>query len=262
MNGVNKTLYIPLYGKAQVSQKGIILHDPKAEQLWAAEGFALGRKARSKWLAYYMGMRAAVFDDWVRAQLAQHPDAVVLHLGCGLDSRAQRVSAPCACWYDVDFPEVIAERSRWFDQTDCYRMVGADVLTEGWLQSLPAAPCAVVVMEGISMYLPPQQLQALLARLSSRFGQVALLLDCYTPFAAKASRYKNPINEVGVTQVYGMDDPAALQQDTGLQFVQEHSMTPAALIGQLQGAERRVFQTLYAGRMARRLYRMYEYRKP
>lgn len=29
MNGINKTLYIPLYGKASVSKKGIILQDKK-----------------------------------------------------------------------------------------------------------------------------------------------------------------------------------------------------------------------------------------
>ena len=32
MNNVNRTLYIPLYGKAYVSRRGVILHDPKAEQ--------------------------------------------------------------------------------------------------------------------------------------------------------------------------------------------------------------------------------------
>lgn len=41
MNSINKTLYIPLYGKSCVSQKGIILHDEKAEEIWAAEGFSL-----------------------------------------------------------------------------------------------------------------------------------------------------------------------------------------------------------------------------
>ena len=30
---VNKTLYIPLYGKAYVSKTGIILHDAKAEEI-------------------------------------------------------------------------------------------------------------------------------------------------------------------------------------------------------------------------------------
>ena len=41
MNGVNKTLYIPLYGKSYVSRKGIILGDKKAEEIWEAEGFEL-----------------------------------------------------------------------------------------------------------------------------------------------------------------------------------------------------------------------------
>ena len=32
MNSVNKTLYIPLYGKSYVSKKGLFLDDRKAEE--------------------------------------------------------------------------------------------------------------------------------------------------------------------------------------------------------------------------------------
>ncbi len=91
MNSVNKTLFIPLYGKACVSRAGIILHDPKAEEIWAAESFPLRGKAKSKWLAYYMGMRAAVFDRWAAEGIASTPDALVLHMGCGMDTRVLRV---------------------------------------------------------------------------------------------------------------------------------------------------------------------------
>ena len=65
MNNVNKTLYIPLYGKAYVSERGLFLKDLQAEHIWKAEGFALKGKAKSKWLAYNMGMRSAVFDRWL-----------------------------------------------------------------------------------------------------------------------------------------------------------------------------------------------------
>ena len=81
MDSVSKTLYIPLYGKALVSQKSLLLHDPKAEEIWAKEGFPLKGRSASRWLAYYTGMRAAVFDGWVRHQMAALPDAVILHLG-------------------------------------------------------------------------------------------------------------------------------------------------------------------------------------
>ena len=47
MNEVNRTLYIPLYGKSCVSKKGIILRDPKAEYIWQKEGFAL--KGQNGW---------------------------------------------------------------------------------------------------------------------------------------------------------------------------------------------------------------------
>ena len=89
MNSVNKTLYIPLYGKSYISKRNLILQDPKAEEIWAAEGFALKGKSASKWLAYYMGMRAAVFDCWLKERMEETPDAVVLHLGCGMDSKIQ-----------------------------------------------------------------------------------------------------------------------------------------------------------------------------
>ena len=65
MDNVNKTLYIPLYSKALVSKKGIILSDKKAEEIWESEKFPLKGKARSKWLAYFLSMRAAVFDKWI-----------------------------------------------------------------------------------------------------------------------------------------------------------------------------------------------------
>jgi hypothetical protein len=69
MNNINKTMYIPLYGKALVSAKGLFLKDPDAERIWAEEGFLLKGKSKSKWLAYYMGIRSAVFDAWLRRQM-------------------------------------------------------------------------------------------------------------------------------------------------------------------------------------------------
>ena len=258
MDAVNKTLYIPLYGKALVSRKGILLRDPKAEEIWEKEGFPLKGKSRSKWLAYYMGMRAAVFDRWVAEQCAAYPDAAVLHLGCGLDSRILRVAGISNPWYDVDFPEVIAERQRHFEETAHYHMIPSDVRELSWLEKIPGES-AIVVMEGISMYLTPEELNRVLTELKSHFKNICLLMDCYTEFAAKASRVRNPINEVGVTQVYGLDDPAALEK-SGLHFLREHDMTPDDLIAQLTGIEKFIFRKLYAGKLSKNLYRMYEYR--
>ena len=259
MNSVNKTLYIPLYGKAVVSKKGIILSDKKAEEIWGAEGFSLKGKAASKWLAYYMGMRAAVFDRWAEEKLTEDPKAVVIHLGCGMDSRAVRVKTADHKWYDVDFPEVIDERRRYFEETENYQMIPGDVRTEEWIRDISETCSAIILMEGISMYLTPEEMSALMNTLGEHFKRAAVLMDCYTVLAAKMSKYKNPINEVGVTQVYGMDDPKQLE-NAQIAFVKEHEMTPDDLIGELHGMEKRIFKKLYAGNFSKKLYRMYEYK--
>lgn len=259
MDKVNKTLYIPLYGKSYVSKKGIILRDLKAEEIWAAEAFALKGKSKSKWLAYYMGMRAAVFDRWVLRQMEVIQGATVLHIGCGMDSRALRVGTKNCLWYDIDFPGVITERKKYYRETDRYHMLGADVRQPDFLSQISGCS-AIVVLEGISMYLRPEELKQLLAGICAQFEKVSVLMDCYTEFAAKASKYKNPINDVGVTEVYGLDDPYPLEV-SGLTFVREHDMTPPELVNELQGIEKTVFKRLYAGTIARKMYRLYEYRK-
>jgi O-methyltransferase involved in polyketide biosynthesis len=260
MTEVNKTLYIPLYGKALCSKKGIILRDEKAEEIWEKAGFPLKGKSSSKWLAYYMGMRAWVFDAWVREKCEADNGAIVIHIGCGLDSRAERVGAD-NLWYDVDFPEVIAERRKYFKEKENYTMLCADVREEAWLAALPRGKNAIVIMEGVTMYFAPEELRALLSRLSAYFGKISLMLDAYSVFAAKASKYKNPVNDVGVTKVYGFDSGEEICEGTGLCFIGGREITPKEKTEELQGSEKLIFGALYGGSVAKKTYRIYEYEK-
>ncbi|MBQ9840113.1 MAG: class I SAM-dependent methyltransferase [Erysipelotrichaceae bacterium] len=256
MNNVNQTLYIPLYGKAYVTENRILLKDDKAVEIWKQCQIPLKGKSKSKWLAYYMAMRAKVFDEWVTRHVNE--DTVVLHLGCGLDSRAYRVNAKCQ-WYDVDFEEVILERKKYFLESNTYHMVASDVRDTSWLNNINCSK-ALVVMEGISMYLTNDECKQLFKELTNCFEKVQILVDVYSEFAAKASKYKNPINDVGVHTVYGLDNPKYLENEQ-LQYIQELGMTPTAYIEQLPSKDQWLFKTLYAGKTASSMYHIYEFRK-
>lgn len=260
MNSVNKTLYIPLYGKAYVSKKGIILNDKTAEQIWEKEGFELKGKSASKWLAYYMGMRSAVFDNWLKEQMDADKEAVILHIGCGMDSRINRVGANGHTWYDVDFPDVIQERKLYYQEDESYHMIESDVRENAWVSTFPESKNAIIVMEGVTMYFKPEELKRLLKDLTNHFNHINILMDCYTDFAAKASKYKNPINEVGVTEVYGVDNPHILEEGTELSYVKEHNMTPDELIDELKGLEKTIYKKVFAGSFSKKMYRMYEFK--
>src|SRR6185436_1700549 len=100
-------------------------------------------------------MRALHFDQWTRAFLAANPEATVLHLGCGLDTRVYRIDpGPKVRWFDVDFPDVIALREKLYPERPGYQRIGTSVTDLGWLEAVPGDRPVMVVGEGLFMYLP------------------------------------------------------------------------------------------------------------
>ena len=257
MNSISKTMYIPLCGKALVSKKGIILTDKKAEEIWEAQRIKLKGKSKSKWLAYYMAMRSKVFDNWVSENALKDKNAVVLHLGCGLDSRVERLNLT-AKWYDVDFECVINERKKFYTENEKYKMIASDISNVEFLDKIESVESAIVIMEGVSMYIGNEKLLVLFQSLKSKFSKLSILVDCYTPFAVKMSKIKNPVKEVGVNKVYGVEKATDLQK-AGIRFIKEREITPQNLIDELLGLEKFIFKRVYAGKIAKKLYKLYEY---
>lgn len=260
LNEINKTLYIPLYGKALVSKSGLIIKDEKAEEIVDKEQIAFKGKSGSKWLAYYMGIRSAVFDDWTREKISESKDSVIIHIGCGLDSRFLRVGNTDVIWYDVDFPDVIELRKKYYRETEKYRMIKADIRDTDWLSDIKNNGSVTVIAEGLSMYLKPEELLGFFKRLSVRFEKINLLMDFYTVMAAEMSKYKNPVNDVGVTEVYGTDNPEFFNFDN-FRYIREHVMTPEKYINELSPFDKTVFKKLYAGKLSNKLYKLYEFTK-
>lgn len=258
MNEINKTLFIPLYGKALVSSKKIILNDPTAEKIWKAEKFVLHGKARSKWLAYNMAMRARVFDDWTDLMLEKNENALVLHIGCGLDSRHKRIKQSYDLWIDCDLTDVISIRRKYYEETENYYMMALDAAIPEQIKSLPESKNVIVVLEGISMYLSNEQLHEFFKVLQEKYGTLHILMDVYTEFGAKASQYKNPVNDVGVTKLYGIDDMEGLIGDLRIFLKKEHSFTPKKLVDELHCFDRKFFKMLFTGRLYGKIYRLYE----
>lgn len=263
MNSVNKTLYIPLYGKAMVSRQKIILRDPAAERIWAEQehNITLRGKSKSKWLCYNMAMRARIFDDWTNTMLLQNSGSLVLHIGCGLDSRCNRVNQNYHAWYDCDFPDVIEARKKYYEENERYHMIALNAADSEQIKSLPQSDTAIIIFEGISMYLTNDELHNFFSALEQKYGHLHVLMDVYTMFGAKVSKFKNPINDVGVTKVFGIDDIDGLLAGLKTHCIKEHSLTPENLVNEIPPRDRRIFKMLFTGKLYRKIYRLFELEK-
>ncbi|WP_040840678.1 class I SAM-dependent methyltransferase [Nocardia brevicatena] len=144
------------------------------------------RPGANQWL---VALRATQLDTWSSDFLGRHPNAVVLHLGCGMDTRAFRLHPPPDVrWFDVDRPNVIGLRRKLYNERDVYRMIGSSVTDADWPAEIPTDRPTLIVAEGLLMYLHEPEVRTLLHRLTDRFAGGELLFDTLSPIGPRLSK--------------------------------------------------------------------------
>ncbi|MDH6230695.1 O-methyltransferase involved in polyketide biosynthesis [Mesorhizobium soli] len=222
-----ETLLITLYGKALESRRpNSILADHFAEEAAARIDYDFSKLKVDGVMGVGFAARARTLDDWVRAFLADHPDAIVLDLGCGLDTRVFRIDpSPRVEWLDVDFPEVVELRRRIYPLRENYRLIATSVTEPDWLARVPRGRPAIVVAEGLTPYLAAKDGPLLLSRLVSHLscgGEV--ICDLYSDLGLKLVRQNPAIRVTGAEVHWAVNDPHDLERAVpGLKLVEEAS---------------------------------------
>jgi methyltransferase (TIGR00027 family) len=175
-----------------------------------------------------VAVRAKGLDRTVRRCLADHPDAVVLDLGAGLDTRVFRVDPPPTVdWYDVDYPEVIAIRRRVLPERPHAHVVGAALTDPHWLDQVPTGRHAVIVAEGVLPFLSHEEIVVLLDLLIGHFPSGDLVFNGYPGFTNWAAkwmlRFVPALRDVALqVRSKAFDDPHEPERwDARLRLVEE-----------------------------------------
>ncbi len=95
-----------------------------------------------------------MLDDRVRRFISEHPDAVVVVLGAGLDTGMVRVDPPAGVdWYDVDLPNVIALRDQLVPADDRAHSVAASLADDAWTDPIPSDRPTMLIADGLLAFL-------------------------------------------------------------------------------------------------------------
>jgi O-methyltransferase involved in polyketide biosynthesis len=189
LSGVAETLLIPLYNRAIESQRpDALVKDEIAVALVTRLNYDFDqirkiRMAEANKVARIMLTRE--MDRYARDFLNRYPGAVVVHIGCGLDSRSERVDDGRVAWYDLDLPEVIELRRRLLgDEGVRHHLVGCSVLEDAWLEMVRTQSRRPVLFlaENVFVYFTEAQVKALVLRLRDHFPYSELVFDGWTPF--------------------------------------------------------------------------------
>ena len=115
---VQETLLVPLYARAIESRrKRPILYDPKAVEMVDSIDWDFQRFGQ-RWRVFACALRCAMFDVLVADFLRDHPEGTVVEIGCGLNTRFERLDNGRVHWFDLDLPDSIELRQRFFSDSD------------------------------------------------------------------------------------------------------------------------------------------------
>ncbi|MBO0820631.1 MAG: class I SAM-dependent methyltransferase [Nocardiopsaceae bacterium] len=232
LGAAQSTLFIPLTARAkETRRRHPALRDPKAiEILESVDSVVAGFDGRG-WCGFVTVVRTLVFDHWIREFLVRDPGGTVVELGTGLNTRFERIDNGTAGWIDLDLPDVIELRRRFFADEGRRRMIAASLAGQDWLDQVAARPGPYFfVADGVLPYVPPDEVEATLTRIAARFPGASLAFDAYPRRAMEIQHQQAAKRGMAARWAWACDDPKSLER-LGLRLMESASVThpPPAL---------------------------------
>jgi len=225
LGAVQQTLFIPLAGRArETRRKRPALRDPKAIEIM--ESVEFDESLYGQGLGGFVTvLRTMVFDWWVRQFLTRHPNGTVAELGTGLNTRFERTDNGTVHWVDLDLPDTIELRRRFFADTDRRRMVAASLLGPDWtaLVEREQGPYCFVA-DGVLPYLPEDDVTSTLARIADRFPGATLMFDTYSHAMLRQQHKTADRRGMAAHWAWACDDPRSLER-FGLRLMESATIT-------------------------------------
>jgi len=234
LGAVEETLLIPLYARAVESRrKHPILVDPKAMEMvraidWDFERF--GQRIR----VMACTLRTAMFDEWTAEFLRGHPDGTVVEIGAGLNTRFERLDNGRVHWFDLDLPDVIELRRRFFADSARRVTLSGSILDSDWITRVRESPGPYFfVAETVLVYLREQEVKDALAQIARNFPAMRIALDTASLRATTGGNKDFARRKAAARFVWACEDPRELEAwNIGLRLLE--SRNPLAVTGPLR----------------------------
>ena len=193
LKGVSETLLIPLWARAvETKRSNPIIIDDKAVEMMEHIEYDFSKFDGRQMPQISIVIRTELLDRATQAFMDRNPDAIIINLGCGLDTRFSRLDNGRIRWYDIDLSEPIRIRKHFFEETDRYHMIAKSVLDYTWIEDIMEDDPVLIIAEGLLMYFNENEVKKLINKLGNVFIKPEMLLEVTTPIVVeKKKEYNN-----------------------------------------------------------------------
>ena len=209
------TLLIPLLGRAEETRKANgLIDDPRAVEIVEQLDYDFSHWAGAQSLAAAVA-RTRMYDEDVRDFLAEHPAGTVVEVGCGLNTRFERLDNGELTWFDLDLPDAIALRRQFFEDAPRRTMLAASVADTDWFDPVKATGGPwCFVSEAVIIYLENADAERSLSQIADAFPGAWLITDTTSKTMVESQAKHDVMKHLPEESWFRWvcDDPKALEQ--------------------------------------------------
>jgi O-methyltransferase involved in polyketide biosynthesis len=223
---VQETLLVPLYARAlDTLGKRPILKDPKAVEIVRSIDWDF-RRFNQRRRVVGCTLRTAMFDEWVKDFLRRHPEGTVVEIGAGLNTRFERLDNGALHWFDLDLPDTVELRRRFFTDSGRRMTLAASILDPGWMAAVRRSPGPYCfVAEGVFIYLTEPEVKAALAQIATNFPRVSIAFDTATLRALSYENKDHARHKLEARFTWACEDPREIERwKIGLRLVESRTL--------------------------------------
>jgi O-methyltransferase involved in polyketide biosynthesis len=193
LGDVQKTLFLPLWGRAEESKKQKpLLVDETAIRIIGQVDFDFSQITQNINSSIKTGwIRRSLFCDRVIKEfLEEYPEGTIVNIGCGLDTTFERTDNGKLKWYDLDLPDVIELRSKFVKENERRRFIAASFLENEWLEAIEVIGNVLFIAAGVFYYFEESEIKGFMIRLIDRYPGSEILFDASSPLGVKVCNKK------------------------------------------------------------------------
>ncbi len=224
LSGVSETMLQTIYARAKESRGRGAIHDRKAEEI--VDKLDYDFSLADKDFAMHSGViaRTIVLDRLTRAWLSENPGAVVVNIACGLDTRCYRMNG-YSHWYNLDLPQTMAVRKKILPEEGAISPIAMSAMEDWGGEIAEYGAPALIIIEGLTMYLSEADIQRIFAVISGRFEKAAVFVEIMNPAVVKRFKEKS-IEGSHAKFTWGIKNGKELAERLpDFRFAEEHSLT-------------------------------------
>lgn len=224
LSGVPETMLQTVYACARESAARGAIRDEKAEEIIRRLDYDFSLAERDTAMRRGVIARTIVLDRLTAAWLGGHPGAVVVNIACGLDTRCYRMHG-YAHWYNLDLPETIAVREKLLPESGNVSQIAMSAMDDWGGEIREAGTPALVIIEGLTMYLTEADVRRIFAVIAGRFEKATVFAEIMNPMIVRHFREKS-IEGSHAKFTWGVKNGKVLAGILpDFRFVAEHSLT-------------------------------------